>query len=240
MHANRKRYSRRSEKRRPKEEERKNWGREVTKAPRGPNFISLMSSRTLCAGCSANTSILCSIAAKYASISVMCPTCLAASRTSSVFSAGSRRCSFVVVVVSSSTGVDDASPARLLFVECWCLIASAENTLRLKNNATIIVAASIILFEITEDCRRRMNDDDDDRIISSLTRAFTTRRAVLCVGGGFLSFPAGLKNQKCETLNNLYSYASFGTTLKNTNTKVPTQFKKRRRQILFVKKSRLF
>ena len=50
-----------------------------------------------------------------------------------------------------------------------------------------------------------MNDDDDDRIISSLTRAFTTRRAVLCVGGGFLSFPAGLKNQKCETLNNLYS-----------------------------------
>ena len=125
--------------------------------------------RTLCAGCSANTSILCSIAAKYASISVMCPTLLAASRTSSVFSAGSRRCSFKVVVSSISTAVGDASPALFVF-QCWCLIASAENTPGLKNNATIIIViASVILFEITEDCRR-LHDD----LISSLRNAFST------------------------------------------------------------------
>jgi hypothetical protein len=80
-----------------------------------------------------------------------------------VFSAGSSRCSFKVVVVSSiSTAVGDASPALLLFkVECWCLIASAENTPGLKNNAAtiIVVVASVILFEITEDCRRRIHDD---------------------------------------------------------------------------------
>ena len=152
--------------------------------------------RTLCAGCSANTSILCSIAAKYASISVMCPTLLAASRTSSVFSAGSRRCSFKVVVSSVSTAVGDASPALFVF-ECWCLIASAENTPGLKNNATIIVIArSVILFEITEDCRRRIHDD----LILFSSKGFVyyyVVRAVLCVGG-CLSFPAGrLKKSKC-------------------------------------------
>lgn len=194
MRANRKRHSRRSEKRRPKEEERKNANTlgapGVHKSPpRSQLYISDDVKRTLCAGCSANTSILCSIAAKYASISAMCPTCLAASRTSSVFSAGSRRCSFVVVV-SSSTGVGDASPAGELFcVECWCVIASAENTPGLKNNnATIIVVASVILFDITEDCRRRMNDDD--RIISSLLRA----RLLYDESGSLCgSFPAGLK-----------------------------------------------
>ena len=154
--------------------------------------------RTLCAGCSANTSILCSIAAKYASISVMCPTLLAASRTSSVFSAGSRRCSFKVVVSSVSTAVGDASPALLFKVECWCLIASAENTPGLKNNATIIVViASVILFEITEDCRRL---HDDLILFSSKRFVYYVERAVLCVGG-CLSFPAGrLKNQNA-TLN---------------------------------------
>ena len=153
--------------------------------------------RTLCAGCSANTSILCSIAAKYASISVMCPTLLAASRTSSVFSAGSRRCSFKVVVSSVSTGVGDASPALFVF-ECWCLIASAENTPGLKNNATIIIViASVILFEITEDCRRL---HDDLILFSSKRFVYYVERAVLCVGG-CLSFPAGrLKNQNA-TLN---------------------------------------
>lgn len=176
MHANRKRHSCRSEKRRPKEEEIKNANKGGGRSQKPPAVPILYLSdddvkRTLCAGCSANTSILCSIAAKYASISVMCPTLLAASRTSSVFSAGSRRCSFKVVVSSISTGVGDASPALLLFkVECWCLIASAENTPGLKNNATIIVVASVILFEITEDCRRRIHDD----LISSLRNAFTT------------------------------------------------------------------
>ena len=160
--------------------------------------------RTLCAGCSANTSILCSIAAKYASISVMCPTLLAASRTSSVFSAGSRRCSFVVVVSSVSTGVGDASPALFVF-ECWCLIASAENTPGLKNNAkTIIVIASVILFEITEDCRRL----HDDLILFSSKRVYYyVERAVLCVGG-CLSFPAGLKKSKCNPKR-------FGSKMKN-------------------------
>jgi hypothetical protein len=81
---------------------------------------------------------------------------------------------FQVVVVSSiSTAVGDASPALLLFkVECWCLIASAENTPGLKNNAAtiIVVVASVVLFEITEDCRR-LHDD----LISSLRNAlFTT------------------------------------------------------------------
>ena len=162
--------------------------------------------RTLCAGCSANTSILCSIAAKYASISVMCPTLLAASRTSSVFSAGSRRCSFKVVVSSVSTGVGDASPALLFKVECWCLIASAENTPRLKNNATIIVViASVILFEITEDCRRL---HDDLILFSSKRFVYYVERAVLCVGG-CLSFPAGrLKKSKCNPKH-------FGSKMKN-------------------------
>jgi hypothetical protein len=69
-----------------------------------------------------------------------------------------------------STAVGDASPALFVF-ECWCLIASAENTPRLKNNAaTIVVIASVVLFEITEDCRR-LHDD----LISSLRNAlFTT------------------------------------------------------------------
>ena len=196
MRANRKRHSRRSEKRRPKEEERKNANTGGGRSRKPPAVPILYLSdddvkRTLCAGCSANTSILCSIAAKYASISAMCPTCLAASRTSSVFSAGSRRCAFVVVVVSSSLGVGDASPAGERFcVECWCVIASAENTPGLKNNAAtiIIVVASVILFEITEDCRRRMNDDD--RIISSLLRA----RLLYDESGSLCgAFPAGLK-----------------------------------------------
>jgi hypothetical protein len=104
-----------------------------------------------------------------------------------VFSAGSRRCSFKVVVVSSiSTAVGDASPALLLFkVECWCLIASAENTPGLKNNAAtiIVVVASVILFEITEDCRRRIHDD----LISSL--CLLLRRERFFVWAGVSLFP---------------------------------------------------
>ena len=107
----------------------------------------------------------------------------------------------------SRPAVGDASPALFVFkVECWCLIASAENTPGLKNNATIIIViASVILFEITEDCRR-LHDD----LISSLRNAFSLlRRESGSLCGRVSLFSRGTtKKSKCNPKH-------FGSKMKN-------------------------
>ncbi|CAL6357303.1 unnamed protein product [Bathycoccus prasinos] len=44
----------------------------------------------------------------------------------------------------------------------------------------------------------------------------------------------------CTSCEMIQTFTRGGTTFKNTNTKVPTHFKKRRRQMMSIKKSRLF
>ena len=159
--------------------------REVRKPPQSLLYLSDDDvKRTLCAGCSANTSILCSIAAKYASISVMCPTCLAASRTSNPCSALSpgdvfRRRRFLHLDRSWRA-------ATALFVfECWCLIASTGEH-----------ADSKTTRRLSSSSPRGRPFRDHGRLPPPYTTTssllFETlcllRRAVLCVGR-CLSFP---------------------------------------------------